>query len=344
MKNKINSRSVRMTAVNTRDITLTNSFASNSTVVFTAVNNNYSGKDFRNIIDFSPYVFKGANLSNANFNNLDFENGLNNNNGQKLILPNKSKLDFLDFSGANCNGTSFEETNLTGADFSNSTITNVEFYDTKMPNAKFQGAICTNISFIETILTGAIFSKSKITGLNFDGADLTGADFSGLTMTDVSFEQANLTKANFSNTTIKSEKYGNNFKEANFTDANFSGAKFVNSADFTGGIFKNINFSNATINGTFEAINNYRYPDGNPRNFENVDFTNANLEQTYFNADQGNEIKLSNVKFTGTKFPSDRDIFITRDYTFLNGVFTYYNYMSVIFIFRPCPESVKCEV
>jgi uncharacterized protein YjbI with pentapeptide repeats len=194
-----------------------------------------------------------------------------------------------------------------------------------MHNAKFQGATISNS--------------------NFGSADLTGADFSGLKMTDVSFEEANLTKANFSNTKIIIDIYSSTeFTQANFTDANFSGAIIVDYAYFTGGIFKNTNFSKAIINGSFEAVDIYRDPERKSITFENVDFTNANLEQTSFIADIDKQIILYNVNFTGTKFPSDRDIFITRDRTFLNGVFTYYNYMSVIFKVRPCPESVKCEV
>lgn len=326
MKNKINSRSVRMTAVNSRNrntTSSTSSLATNTTTVFTTVNNNYSRIDFRQIIDFSQYVFKGANLSNAKFDNLDFENELNNNNGKKLILP---KLDFLDFSGANCTGTSFEETNLTGADFSNSTITTrASFIYTKMHNAKFQGATISNS--------------------NFNNADLTGADFSGLTMTDVSFDEANLTKANFSNSTINNDIYSETeFTEANFTDANFSGANIVGYADFTGGIFKNTKFSKATINGLFEAVDIYRDPKRKSITFENVDFTNADLKKTSFNADIDKQIILYNVNFTGTKFPTGRDIFIIKDYTYLNGKYVYYKYMSVEFRNTLCPQTVKCNV
>lgn len=331
MKNKINSRSVRMTAVNSRNTTaITNSFATSMNTVPTDKKKDYSGINFSKIRDFSNYTFKGANLTGAIFEYLDFEKGEfieDPNNIEKLTLPT-SKLDFLDFSGAD----------LTGA----------SFYGTTMPNANFQGAICTGASFIDTKMHNAKFKDAIISNLNCDGTDLTGADFSGLTMTDVSFSYANLTKANFSNTTLfKTDNYSEiYFEYANFTDANFSGANFIGYANFTGGIFKNTNFRNATINGSFKAVNEDLDPEGKSRIFENVDFTNANLQETYFNADKEKQITLSNVNFTGTKFPTptDRDIFIKRDYSFLNGVYTYYNYMSVIFRIRPCPQSVKCEV
>jgi uncharacterized protein YjbI with pentapeptide repeats len=325
MKNKINSRSVRMIAVNSRETTLTNSLATITNTVPTDKKEDYSGIDFSNVTDFSTYVFKGANLKRAVFDNLDFENELNNNNGKKLILPpNKSKLDFLDFSGAD----------LTGA----------SFYETTMPNANFQGANCTRASFIYTKMHNAKFQGATISKSNFGGADLTGADFSGLKMTDVSFEEANLTKANFSNTKIIIDS-STEFIQANFTDANFSGANFIGYADFTGGIFKNTNFKNAIINGSFKAaVDRNRDPEGKSSFFENVDFTNANLEKIYFNADKDKQITLNNVNFTGTKFPNNRDIFIVYDYSFLNGVGTYYKYMSVIFISTPCPQSVKCKV
>lgn len=329
MKNKINSRSVRMTAVNSRETTLTSSLATSMNTVPTDKKKDYSGINFSKIRDFSTYTFKGANLTGAIFEYLDFEKGEfieYPNKIEKLTLPT-SKLDFLDFSGAD----------LTGA----------SFYGTTMPNANFQGANCTGASFIDTKMHNAKFQGAIISNLNCDGTDLTGADFSGLTMTNyVSFSYANLTKANFSNTTfeIDPDTYGKiEFIESNFTDANFSGANFIGYADFTGGIFKNTNFSKAIINGSFEAVDKYRDPERKSITFENVDFTNAKLEQTSFIADIDKQIILYNVNFTGTKFPSDRDIFIARDYTFLNGVFTYYNYMSVIFRVRPCPESVKCK-
>jgi uncharacterized protein YjbI with pentapeptide repeats len=290
MKNKINSRSVRMTAVNSRNTTSTSSFATITTTVFTTVNN-YSGIDFSKIIDFSRYVFKGANLSNANFDNLDFENELNNNNGKKLILlTNKSKLDFLDFSGANCTGTSF-------------------IY-TKMHNAKFQGATISNS--------------------NFGDADLTGANFSGLTMTDVSFSSANLTGANFSKTRIIRLEYSEiDFRDANFTNADFSGANFdyaeYNDADFTGAdfTFSKINgsfigvilngtiFKNATLYGTFQ-VGNKNIQESSI--FNNVIFSNANLEKISFSY-YPSEIKiiLRNVDFTGAIFSSNYDIFLDED-------------------------------
>lgn len=331
MKNKINSRSVRMTAVNSRE-TLTSSLATSMNTVPTDKKTDYSGINFSKIRDFSTYTFKGANLTGAIFEYLDFEKGEfieDPNKIEKLTLPT-SKLDFLDFSGAD----------LTGA----------SFYETTMPNANFQGANCTRASFIDTKMHNAKFQGATISNLNCDGADLTGADFSGLTMTNyVYFSYANLTKANFSNTKFKidPDTYGNiEFIESNFTDANFSGANFIGYADFTGGIFKNTNFSNAIIKGSFEAVDRNRDPERKSITFENVDFTNANLEQTFFIADIDKQIILYNVNFTGTKFPSkrDRDIFIARYYTLLNEVETDYNYMSVIFRVRPCPESVKCEV
>ena len=158
MKNKINSRSVRMTAVNSRE-TLTNSLATITTTVFTTVNNNYSGIDFSKIRDFSNYTFKGANLTGAIFEYLDFEKGEfieYPNKIEKLTLPT-SKLDFLDFSGADLRGASF--------------------YGTTVPNANFQCANCTRASFIDTKMHNAKFQDAIISNLNCDGADLTGADF-----------------------------------------------------------------------------------------------------------------------------------------------------------------------
>jgi uncharacterized protein YjbI with pentapeptide repeats len=347
MKNKINSRSVRMIAVNSRNTTATtNSFATIITTVPTDKKKDYSGINFSKIRDFSNYTFKGANLTGAIFEYLDFEKGEfieDPNNIEKLTLPT-SKLDFLDFSGADLTGASFYGTTMPNTNFQGAICTGASFIDTKMHNAKFQGAICTGASFIDTKMHNAKFQGAIISNLNCDGTDLTGADFSGLTMTSyVSFSYANLEKANFSNTTFTS---GNiEFIESNFTDANFSGANIVDHADFTGGIFKNTNFSKAIINGSFEAVDIYRDPERKSITFENVDFTNANLEQTYFNAYNDKQIiTLNKVNFTGTTFPTGRDIFIEKDYTYLNGKYVYYKYMSVEFTNTLCPPNVKCKV
>ena len=316
MKNKINSRSVRMTAVNSRETTLTNSLATIMNTVPTDKKEDYSGIDFSNVTDFSTYVFKGANLKRAVFDNLDFENELNNNNGKKLILPlNKSKLDFLDFSGADLRGASF--------------------YETTMPNANFQGANCTRASFIYTKMHNAKFQGATISKSNFGGADLTGADFSGLKMTDVSFEEAILKGAKFSKTIIIRSEYSEidfndaDFTNADFTNADFSGANFdyseYNYANFTnanftnsfiigtfsGAIFDGTIFNSATLQGSFQV--GYKNKEKS-KIFNNVKFLNANLEKISFSYYPYKEIIiLRNVDFTGASFSSKYDIFFDDD-------------------------------
>jgi uncharacterized protein YjbI with pentapeptide repeats len=291
MKNKIYSRSVRMTAVNTREFE-TNSLGSNHTTLSNADVKNYSGVDFSNVTDFTEISFKGANLKRAVFDNLDFENELNNNNGKQLKLPlDKSKLDFLDFSGAKLYRTSF--------------------IDTKMPNANFQGATITT-SF-------------------FDGADLSGANFSGLTMTDVSFSSAILKGANFSKTRIihRLEYSDIDFNDADFTNADFSGANFDYS-EYNYANFTNANFTSSKINGTFTGAifdgtifnsatlqGSFQVGDKNKEKskiFKNVDFSYANLEKISFSY-YPNEIKiiLRNVDFSYASFSRTYDIFFDDD-------------------------------
>ena len=305
MKNKINSRSVRMTAVNSRNTTATtNSLATSMNTVPTAVKKDYSDMNFSNVTtDFSKYSFRGANLKRAVFDNLDFEKGLN-------IYGEKLTGFKLDFSGAD----------LTGA----------LFYETTMPNANFQGAICTRTSFIDTKMPNAKFQGATITTSNFDGADLSGANFSGLTMTDVSFSSAILTGAIFSKTRIIRSEYSEiDFNDADFTNADFSGANFDYSeynyanftnanftsskinGSFTGVIFNGTIFKNATLSGgTFQVGNKNKEKS---KIFNNVNFSNANLEKISFSYYPNKEIIiLRNVDFTGAIFSSN-DIFFDED-------------------------------
>jgi uncharacterized protein YjbI with pentapeptide repeats len=310
MKNKINSRSVRMTAVNTRETTAIVSLGSNNTTLSNADVKDYSGMNFSNVTDFSKYSFIGAILRRAVFDNLDINQVTNFN---------------PDFTGAD----------LTGA----------SFYETTMPNANFQGAIYTRTSFIGTKMPNANFQGATITTSIFDGADLSGANFSNLTMTDVSFYSANLTRANFSKTIIKRLYYSEiDFNDANFTAADFSGANFDYSeynyanftnanftsskinGSFTGVIFNGTIFKNATLSGGTFQVGNKNIAES--QIFNNVDFSNANLEKISFSY-YPNEIKITlrNVDFTGASFSSKYDIFFDDDA----------NELAVIF------ENTKCR-
>jgi len=288
MKNKINSRSVRMTAVNSRETTLTNSLATIMNTVPTDKKEDYSGIDFSNVTDFSTYVFKGANLKRAVFDNLDFENELNNNNGKKLILPlNKSKLDFLDFSGAD----------LTGA----------SFYETTMPNANFQGATITTSSFDDADLRGAIFSSSTITHTSFSSAILTKANFSSTIFNgEIDLSEANLSNANFIDAKFNDIV---DFSYADFTKANFTNSFIIGT--FSGAIFDGTIFNSATLQGSFQV--GYKNKEKS-KIFNNVKFLNANLEKISFSYYPYKEIIiLRNVDFTGASFSSKYDIFFDDD-------------------------------
>ena len=214
MKNKINSRSVRMTAVNSRETSAIVSLGSNNTTLSNAVKKDYSGMNFSNVTDFSKYSFKGANLSRAVFDNLDFEQ-------VKNFNP--------DFSGAKLDRT--------------------YFYNTKMPNANFQGATITTSIFDDADLRGAIFSSSTITHTSFSSANLTEANFSSTIFNgEIDLSEANLLNANFIDAKFNDIV---DFSYADFTKANFTNSFIIGT--FSGAIFDGTIFNSATLQGSFQV-------------------------------------------------------------------------------------------
>jgi uncharacterized protein YjbI with pentapeptide repeats len=281
MKNKIYSRSVRMTAVNTREFE-TNSLGSNNTTLSNAGVKNYSGRNFSNVTDFSKISFKGANLKRAVFDNLDFEKGLNK-NGEKLIYGGFK----LDFSGAD----------LTGA----------SFYETTMPNANFQGATITTSSFDDAYLRGAIFSSSTITHTSFSSANLTKANFSSTIFNgEIDLSEANLSNANFIDAKFNDIV---DFSYADFTEANFTNSFIIGT--FSGAIFDGTIFNSATLQGSFQVGSKNKEKS---KIFNNVKFRKAKLAQINFSYYPYEEIIiLRNVDFTGASFSSNYDIFFDDD-------------------------------
>jgi uncharacterized protein YjbI with pentapeptide repeats len=274
MKNKIYSRSVRMTAVNTRETTaLTNSLGSNNTTLSNADVKDYSGINFSKFTDFSKYSFKGANLSRANFNNLDI-------NQVTGFNP--------DFSGAKLDRT--------------------YFYNTKMPNAKFQGATITTSIFDDADLSGANFSGLTMKDVSFSSAILTGAKFLKTIIirseySEIDFNDADFTNADFSGANFDYSEYN----YANFTNAIFTSSKI--NGTFTGAIFDGTIFNNATLQGSFQVGDKNKEKS---KIFNNVNFRNANLEKISFSY-YPEIITLKNVDFTDASFSSNYDIFLDED-------------------------------
>ena len=167
------------------------------------------------------------------------------------------------------------------------------FYNTRLENVKLQGVDLTNSDFHGGSFSRADLSRSKFSGanlsaVNFTRAILCGGDFRKSKMSDAVFRDANLDRANLSEADLRdADLSGSNLKETSFRKANLENAKFsLSEKNDDTEIYNSIN---SDIDDKILSIDESENLESN---FENADFSGANLNKADFEG-----LDLSGINF-----------------------------------------------
>jgi uncharacterized protein YjbI with pentapeptide repeats len=180
---------------------------------------------------------KGADLTGidwleAELGAVDFEEAIT---GGLDFLPGHD-LTRCRFPRARLAKSNFLETKLDGVDFAGADMTSVTFLGVSANGADFRGASMTKFVAVEACsfeganfaganLTGSLLRGANLRGANFEGAhldgvNLSGSDLTGANLTDTQAKEAILIRANLTDATL----HGSNLMEAMLQKSTLRGA------------------------------------------------------------------------------------------------------------------------
>ena len=175
------------------------------------------------------------------------------------------------FDGATLAGTSFRQVDLRGAifhgaDLSGADLNGANLDGGQLQDAGFQGAILIDVIGLQTVasagadFTGARFGGAGLVDAFLEEAILDGATFqAGTDLTGIRFRRSSLQNVDLSG---GFKLYGAQFVQANLEASSLAGALLssnpdggspTHAADFTGAHLKNVDLSNAKLQGTVFA-------------------------------------------------------------------------------------------
>ncbi|HYC91447.1 MAG TPA: pentapeptide repeat-containing protein [Thermoanaerobaculia bacterium] len=186
------------------------------------------GYDFRNT-GFLAVRLAGADLSHCLFENARLQDcdlsGAKVEGARLGASFARSRLDGIDFTGAD----------LRGADFGYASVVQSSFRNLDLAGMNFTDAECWKADFSGATLTGATFQRAKCAEAQFTGARMAGADFLSAVLHMANLDDADLTGANL----LTAQLILADARRTNFTGADLGMANIVNS-----------NLSGATLVGT----------------------------------------------------------------------------------------------
>lgn len=192
---------------------------------------------------------------------------------------------------------------------------NYNFSGCRMVKCRFMKCQFSNCAFEDIDANEIEFINCKLDGLNFNGAHLMHAVFSGSELISCKFIESNLTGSNFTNAPDGRTKMGSgcDFTNAKLIRANFSGMHLnefgcIKTAELTainmlGAKLYDIDFLcgkdlRAAILKDAEIINCKM----NEINFNDCDFTNVYVKNTFFSKSYFSDTILINGTFVDTEF------------------------------------------
>ncbi len=200
--------------------------------------------------DFGYANLGGANFSNAQSNNANFEYAT-------FLVDwgiDEPQPNYANFNNAIINGASF-----------NGTVDKGFLAENLYSTGSYKNKDLSNIRLGINNLTGWNFSNQNLTGAYFGGATLTNANFTGANINSVDFSGAN----GFTYDMFKSTQ---TFKDKNIKGVNFAISPRIDSWDFSGLTINNCNFTELYANVTYGEL--YYC------NFNNTDLRNSSLKKT----------------------------------------------------------------
>ena len=253
-------------------------------------------------LKYSAQTLKIESAVNAQFNNLDLQDGKILGEDIKALRIYSSNLSGTNLSGAE-GDISFNNTNLKGADFSNSQITTLGLGNSDVTDANFQNSIITKAYWVRQDLKNANFKNAQIlngrlqhanfSNSNLEGVSLKGSEYSCETSWPKGFDPIKAGATNKYNCNgnkkvdNKPENLEQTLKSNEYVGKDYSYRVFQDKQDFRGLNFTNANFSNSKMMkwGNFDYSNlsetNFRWARvGTSFNFaviHKTDFSYANF-------------------------------------------------------------------
>ena len=197
---------------------------------------------FMGYLGLQGHNFTLMNLYQANFSNSD----LNKAEIKGAYLP------FSNFTSAQINDVSFNNTDFFGANFAMANLIRTDLEGanlirTNLNGARLNRANLTSAKLINAKLNGVDLTAAKLTNANLTGAKLTGAKLTnallaGAKLEMVDLKGADLINANLTTADLREVKLTNaNLTWANLTEADLTGA------DLTGADLKGANLEGAIM-------------------------------------------------------------------------------------------------
>lgn len=226
---------------------------------------------------------KGNSLSGAGLSNLDLS-------GLKLIN--------IDLTFADLTGVSLKGSDLSGADLSEAVLQEADLSDAILKNCTLKGADCNGVILNRADLTEAVLDEMILTGASMQGVKCDNisaidADFSGSDLSNASFDSSTLNGAEFSNCILNKAIFnGSQLIEASvegahghgidMTGADITKLRASNTADFTGGTFRNCTGTESIWEDAILRKTDFRGGKFEGALFTNADFENADLSYAWF--------------------------------------------------------------
>lgn len=195
-----------------------------------------------------------------------------------------------DFNHAN-----MTQVNLSGVEF----VQCLRGYVTPIKSASFSHANLSKANLSGSTFYGVDFNHANLSQSNLRKASLSLCDF-----TRVNFQGANLQQSVSQRDAMHG--WGSNFSHANFSQANLQGAKLY--GYFVGANFRGANLSHASLSTGVDAVPAEQQSNNNPKLWQGVNFTNANLTGAKFiftkNAKSISDIEKSSAILCHTTMPN----------------------------------------
>lgn len=228
-------------------------------------------------------LFPRADLSGANFSNLDLRN----------VVFDRTTLASVNFSNSNLSGQSFIGYGLIYSNFTGATLDGTNFTDAALNSATFSGIQGTPIlSSQYRLVNGVVFgsglslSSANLTNFNFTGIDLRGMDLAGANLSNANLSDQDLRQTSMAQTVM----FGTNLTGANLTGLNLDN---VASENIIG---------NPLLPTGWQKFNGFLVGPGanlTSRNFSNLDLRSLNLRGVYLAGANLTDTDLRGVDLSG---------------------------------------------
>lgn len=245
-------------------------------------------------VDFSNCFMEQVNLSNTSLKEANFSG---------TILARAT------FKNTNCSQTNFDHANIGSSTCIDSNFTDSSFIETKLSKSSFENcnfSLCRieQPEALDLKLEHCNFNSSKIEGWPFLDIFMTGITFDQASMKTCTFINSKLHDCSFVEAVLPSTAWANSsIRNTSFLKANMSGNCFVSSEETDDNqdpcYFEELDFSQANLEkSNFQGLN-LRNNNFSQSQISSSNFTAANLSHCNFDDCHGNQTQFRKAILTG---------------------------------------------